>query len=167
MSTTTTNGSFTPNGKQLEAVLRHINNVREDCEILGLRLIEQGEAELGRMLIANGLVHDNSKLSGIEWQCLHSEVKEKDERSFYLAFQQHISTNKHHPEHWPGGIEEMPRVYVAEMVCDWRTRAYEFGTDLREWCKGDACKKYKISHSGKIYKEIKEFMDMLLERRFK
>lgn len=166
MSATVSNG-FVPNGKQLEGILKHINHVREDCELLGLRLIEQGEAELGRMLIANGLIHDNSKLYGTEWQYLHTEVKEKDEKAFAIAFQQHISTNPHHPEYWPGGIEEMSRIFIAEMVCDWRTRAYEFGTDLREWCKDDACRKYKISHSGKVYKEIKEFMDMLLERKFK
>lgn len=152
--------------KRLDSVLRHIENVREDCELLGHRLIEQGETALGRDLIANGLIHDNSKLRGIEWLYLHTDVKDKNEAAFTLAYKQHISTNRHHPEAWPGGIEEMDRLHIAEMVCDWHARSSEFGTDLRSWVKEKACRKYSLSCSGKIYKHIKEFLDMLLERRF-
>lgn len=155
--------------KRLEAVIRHIDGVRGDGLILGRRMIEAGEAEDGLSVICNTQKHDNSKLKpgSIEWSYLHPDVAETNEIAFKLAWQQHVSTNPHHPEYWPGGIEEMPRMYLAEMVCDWHTRSSEFGTDLREWVKDKACPKYKISCSGKTYKEIKELMDMLLDRSFK
>lgn len=153
--------------KRLETVVRHIANVRDDCLLLGERLIKQGKDELGMMLIANGMIHDNSKLTGIEWEYLHPDVKETNPTAFFMAHKQHVATNRHHPEHYPCGVNEMPPVYVAEMVCDWHTRSSEFGTDLWEWIKDVALEKYKISTSGRAYKHIKDFVDLLLERKFK
>jgi hypothetical protein len=153
--------------KRLNLVLRHISNVREDCLLLGERLIEQGEERLGRELIANGLIHDNSKLQGIEWEYMHTDIKEKSPDLFFSAYKNHVTTNKHHPEAHAGGITEMSRLYLAEMCCDWHSRSSEFGTDLWVWVKEEAIPKYKISTSGKTYKEIKGFLDLLLERKFK
>jgi hypothetical protein len=151
--------------KRLEAVLRHIENVRDNCLLLGQRLIEQGNEEFGRTLIANGLIHDNSKLHGIEWLYLHEDVKETNEIVFKLAFQHHITTNAHHPEFWQS-IDHMPEIYLAEMVCDCKSRSEEFGTDVHDWFVKKACKKYGISPQGKTYKHIKEFLDLLIDRRF-
>jgi hypothetical protein len=149
--------------KRLQNILRHISSVQQDTLILGNKLIEAGEEAVGRQLIANGLIHDNSKLSGIEWLYLHEGVEPE---KFQLALTQHQTTNPHHPEFHPGGIKEMPRVYVAEMVCDWHTRASEFGSDLREWIKDKAVKKFHFSTSCHIYKEVKDLVDLLLEKRF-
>jgi hypothetical protein len=151
---------------QLDIILRHIDNVRDSCLLLGQRLIAKGELQVGRMLIANGYIHDNSKLYGIEWLYLNDETFEKEPEKFKLAWQQHVLTNKHHPEFWPGGIDEMPREYKAEFVADCHARSSEFGTDLREWIKTKAAKKFKMNHSGRTYKEIKELLDLLLERKF-
>jgi hypothetical protein len=161
--------------KRLATILRHISNVRESCELLGQRMIEQGlgkeefqdDIENGRRLIANGQIHDNSKFSGVEWLYLHEDVKEKDEANFNAALYQHNHTNPHHPEYWAGGIDSMPRIYVAEMVCDWHARSSEFGSDLRDWVIKKATKKYHMNHSGRTYRQIKELLDMLLEKRFK
>jgi hypothetical protein len=152
--------------KRLDKVLRHIDNVRDSCLLLGERLIVRGEEEMGRKLIANGHIHDNSKLHGVEWLYLHDDVQESEPEKFKLALMEHVQTNPHHPEYWSGGIDTMPRLYKAEMVCDWHARSSEFGTDLREWAKGKAVRKYKMNHSGRTYKEIKELLDLLLERKF-
>lgn len=152
--------------KRLDKILRHIDNVREDCLHLAGRLAEKGEEDVAVKLIANGYIHDNSKLRGIELLYLNDETQDKDPEKFKLAINQHVTTNPHHPEYWSGGIDEMPREYKAEMVCDWHSRSSEFGTDLREWVKAKATKKFKMNHSGRTYKEIKELIDLLLERRF-
>ncbi len=151
--------------QRLDLLTRHIENVREDCYVLGQKLINKGEADFGIQLIANGYIHDNSKFAGIEWLYLHEDIKGAQPDYFKLAAQQHITTNPHHPEFWQS-IDVMPRIYVAEMVCDWHARSSEFGTDLREWIKDKACKKYTMSCSSKIYKQIKDFLDLLLERSF-
>lgn len=154
--------------KRLKSVLRHISKVRENCELLAERLMEEGRVDFALQLIQLGLVHDNSKLSGIEWEYLHSDVKENEETQslFFLAHRQHIHTNKHHPEYW-GRIKNMPEIHLAEWVCDVATRASEFGTDLREWIKNDATKRFDFTLQSQVYKTIKYFVDLLLDPKFK
>src|SRR5450755_1045681 len=83
-----------------------------------------------------GLVHDASKFHGIEWEYLHKTGEVPADR-LQLAVEHHRRTNEHHPEYW-GGIDNMPEIFVAEMVCDWYARSQEFGTDLRVWIRGQA-----------------------------
>tara|TARA_R110000772_G_scaffold249530_2_gene363891 strand:+ start:53885 stop:54367 length:483 start_codon:yes stop_codon:yes gene_type:complete len=142
--------------KKIEVVLNHIKNVQKNCEILGKKLIENGEFLLGRTLIANGLTHDNSKFYGIEWDYLLS--KEKDKLS--LAISHHISTNFHHPESL-GDTSSMSRVYIAEFVCDTFARSQEMGTSYSDWLKEEATKKWGFTTNSKFYKECKVFYDLL------
>jgi len=120
---------------------------------------------LARSLVANSMLHDNSKFRGVEWEYLSDEAKEKFPVQFQDAVTQHIATNSHHPEYW-GGIKYMPDVYLAEMVCDWKARSDEFGTDLREWVKEKATKRWDFTTSGGSYKSIKEYLDLLLDASF-
>jgi hypothetical protein len=153
--------------KRRDALLRHIEHVRQNCTLLGERLIEKGEAELGHNLIANGHIHDNSKFHGIEWLYLHGDLMTGDRKAeTELAIQQHILSNPHHPEYW-GSIHEVPRLFVAEMVCDWSARSSEFGNNLRDWTKDKATKKFNMTVQSKVYREIKEFTDILLDPSFK
>lgn len=157
------------NHKHLESVVEHIERVQQATLKLGKRLIEYGEEGFGLTLIANGLMHDQSKLQGIEWDFLVRVNKDDDDKAkehLQIAWRQHVETNPHHPEYW-GSINEMPRIYVAEMVCDWYARQAEMGTDFRGWIKDDASKKYDFSLNGKIYKQIKFFVEMLLDPEFK
>lgn len=147
---------------KVEKLIRHISNVQESCQLLGKKFIEQGDVEFGIRLIALGQVHDASKWTGIEWDYIilgdfNGEAK--------LAAQHHNRTNPSHPEYW-GTIDLMPRIYVAEMCCDWLARANEFGTDVWEYVRERAIPRYEISPRGKIYRWIKEFLDMLLEKPF-
>ncbi|SVC81897.1 uncharacterized protein METZ01_LOCUS334751, partial [marine metagenome] len=60
--------------KHLKSLIRHIDNVRASCLLLGERLIENDKDELGLQLIANGHIHDASKFYGIEWEYLRDET---------------------------------------------------------------------------------------------
>ena len=153
--------------RKMRSILRHISHVRENCEVLGTKLIENHELENGRLLIANGLIHDNSKLHGIEWLHLNEHSKIHEPEKFQSAIVQHTRTNPHHPEYvgW-GCIHRMPRVYLAEMVCDWHARSSEFGSSVREWIDSCAVKKYDLGSGEAAYKQIIEFLDLLLERKF-
>jgi hypothetical protein len=152
---------------KLNSVLRHIENVQQNCKLLAERIVEDGgDEDFSRQLIANGLIHDNSKLNGIEWEYLHQDIKEKEPEKFNLALQQHVETNPHHPEYWTGGIKKMPSIYIAEWVCDVKTRSNEFGSALLEWIKEKATQRFDFNTSDKVYKEIKHFVDLLLEDRF-
>jgi hypothetical protein len=136
-------------------------------------MIDRGEKSLGLELISNGYVHDHSKFSGIEWLYLNEESKETCPELFSAALHQHQSTNPHHPEYWQvdddiaSGIKQMPRLYIAEMVCDWKARSNEFGTDLRGWIKEKAAKKWLFTFQSSEYKQIKDIVDLLLDSEFK
>lgn len=150
---------------RLDSIIRHITHVQQSCNLLGERLITAGEESIGHKLIAHGFIHDNSKFYGIEFEYLNDETKSSDPDLFQAALLQHTSTNCHHPEHWHS-IEEMPRVFLAECVCDWHARGSEFGTDLRDFIKNVASKRFEFSLQGRVYKEIKDFVNMLLDPAF-
>jgi hypothetical protein len=147
--------------KKIQLILEHIKHVQENCERLGYKLIEIGEDKLGRNLIANGLIHDNSKLKGIEFDGLFSGSD-----LLKVAVKHHSSINPHHPEYW-NSIHEMPDLYLAEMVCDCKARSSEFGTDIRNWFDNDAKIKYGYEKTDLVYTKIMKFLNLLLYNQFK
>lgn len=154
--------------KRRKIIIRHVTNVREDCVVLAERLIERGETNLAHNLIANGYRHDNSKFYSMEWLYLNDETKEHCPDLFKAAHLQHITSpaNKHHPEAWIEGIHDMDRLHLAEFVCDIHSRSTEFGSDLRSWIKDVALKKWGFTVQSKPYKNVKFFVDLLLDKPF-
>lgn len=149
---------------KIDSLLEHIRNVQNNCVLLGRRLMKHGEVEFGRMLIANGFIHDASKFYGMEWDHLWRDNEDKD--SLANSVRQHNRTNPHHPEYW-GSIHNMPRIYIAEMVCDWKARSNEFGSSLLDWINGDASKRYNFSQRDEVYEEIMYFFGILCDQPFK
>jgi len=150
--------------EHLDNLVRHIDLVRGACLLLGKRLIAQGRVEFGRILIARGFEHDVSKFSGIEWDYLHAgQNVPRDQLD--MAIRQHVRTNSHHPEYW-GGIENMPEIAVAEMVCDWYARSQEFGTGLREWITSQAVERFQIDVGGERYAWVQQYVGLLLVDHF-
>jgi len=155
--------------EKVRSLTRHIRNVEDNCLLLGEKLILNGEIDLGHHLIANGFVHDASKFSGIEWEYL-SIIPNKEEETklkLKMAILNHRKTNPHHIEFWSNGIENMPDVYLAEMICDIKTRSEEFGTSLMDYIEECASKKWDIEKDSKIYKRILEFVGLLCPIPFK
>jgi len=45
----------------------------------------------------------------------------------------HYSKNRHHPEHWPQGINDMTLIDVLEMLCDWKAAGERYkGGNIQE-----------------------------------
>ena len=149
---------------KIDDIIRHIEHVRDNCMLLGERLINCGRVDMGRLLIANGFIHDNSKFYGVEWDYLNDETN--DPALLKVAVSQHNRTNKHHPEYW-GGIELMPSLYTAEMVCDWKARAGEFGTSLQDWIQTGAAAKFGYSLDSEVYRKVMYYTEILCDKPFK
>lgn len=150
--------------EHIDSLIRHINLVRDNCTVLGKKLIKQGRVEFGRLLIARGFAHDNSKFFGVEWNFLHlgkGIAKTKVE----LAARHHAETNSHHPE-YHGGFDHMPDLDLSELACDWAARAMEFGTDLREWIDTEGMKRYNFTNKDENYKLLMKYVELLLEDSF-
>lgn len=146
--------------EKIESVFNHIQNVQRYCHKLGIKLMKMGEIELGRNLICNGQIHDNSKFKGIEFDHLFYGDPLLPE-----IVKHHQSINPHHPEYW-GSIHNMPRVYIAEMVCDWYARSTEFGSGIRDWVENSAPQRFGFSKEDKVYETIQEMLELLLDRSF-
>lgn len=146
---------------KIELVLNHIQNVQRNCYKLGLKLIKEGQIELGRNLIANGQIHDNSKFKGIEFDELFA-----GSAILKQAVKHHSSTNPHHVEYW-SKIQLMPELFLIELVCDCCARGTEFGSDVRKWFSEEATKKYNFKMDDKVGKQITYYLDMLLSPAFK
>ena len=151
--------------KRVRTIIAHIERVNRNCFKVGSTIIENAETPedivFGRMLISNGQIHDNSKLNGIEWENLFS-----DDPLLMDVIKHHSSTNPHHPEYW-GKIQNMPEVYIAEMVCDCTARSTEFGTDVRHWFSNVATVKYNFDMDDRIGHAIDKYLNLLLEKPFK
>lgn len=150
--------------EKISAILVHISNVRRNCTKLGFALIDAGEEEQGRHLIANGLIHDNSKFSGIEFEYLYSG--NNDNELLQKAIKQHTSQNKHHPEYWES-IHKMPDVYLAEMVCDLAARSSEFGNDVYDYITNIATKKFNFNMQDTVGIKMTTYLETLLNKPFK
>ena len=153
---------------KIRSITRHIRNVEDNCFLLGEKLILLGEIDLGKRLIANGFVHDASKFHGIEFEhlSLNNPIEESNKIKFKLAVHHHQTTNLHHPESFSGGIKDMPDVFLAEMVSDWKSRSEEFGTNLREWIDDVATKKWDFNKDDEIYKKIMKYVNLLCDQPF-
>ncbi len=156
-------GSITPEEKRLQLLLKHISYVESDCRMLGQALLERGEDfNFVKNLLHNGHIHDASKFNGIEWEHLNGW----DDPLFGEAIRHHVTTNSHHPEYW-GSIHNMDRLAIAEMVCDWHARSAELrGKGLCQWIYEDAMSRYRFDQNSKVWTQIDEFVNLLLEPAF-
>jgi hypothetical protein len=151
--------------KYLETLLMHIQLVQNNCLVLAKKLMENGKTKLGRTLIQNSLKHDNSKFVGMEWEFMalrdqKRKLNKAEQALLDRTIEQHCCTNEHHPEYW-GTIHDMPEIYIIEMVCDWKARAQEFGTDVRKWITDEALKRFVFKTRDPTYEVIMKYVDML------
>lgn len=83
-------------------------------------------------LTTRGVKHDASKLESPEIE-VFTEVTPKLAQLTYgsqeyddslkeldMALQHHYASNRHHPEHFTNGIDDMTLIDIVEMLCDWK-----------------------------------------------
>lgn len=99
---------------------KHINRVRHYMWKAIDRLIKQAEE------------HDASKLESPEIQGFAaSEVNlakcrfpspeyDASIENLKATLAHHYAHNRHHPEHWPNGVNDMTLLDLVEMICDWK-----------------------------------------------
>ena len=101
-----------------------------------------------------GVNHDLSKLIDPELPLFVEYTKKlsactygSDEYQKFLeglkpALDHHYAKNRHHPEHYPNGIDDMTLVDIIEMFCDWKaaTMRHNDGNLLKS-----------IHHNGKRF----------------
>jgi len=76
--------------------------------------------------------HDQSKLESPEKEIYGEWTPELSKTKYgtaeYMALLEkvkpaldhHYAKNRHHPQHWPDGINDMTLIDLIEMICDWK-----------------------------------------------
>lgn len=100
--------------------IKHIENVRKYIRVIT------------DMLTTRGVKHDASKLEPPELEIFTeatpklaemtygSEEYKESLKEIQVALDHHYASNRHHPEHFPNGIEDMTLVDIVELLCDWK-----------------------------------------------
>ena len=103
-----------------EETRKHISNVRYYIDVIKDKL-ERRSCE-----------HDGSKLQSPEVEIFteftpklaHSTYGSDEYKGFLremnVALEHHYENNRHHPEHFEKGINDMNLVDIVEMLCDWK-----------------------------------------------
>lgn len=104
----------------------HIEKVRKYLRIFTDKLTDRG------------LLHDASKLTAPELQLFAdhsdnifqleygSEEYKKNLKELQPALEHHYAVNRHHPQHFPDGIEGMNLVDIMEMIADWKASSERY-----------------------------------------
>lgn len=99
---------------------KHVRKVQQNINLFIKDLMYRGEH------------HDNSKFEEPELSIFAENTHKlsqtkygSDEYKLLLhevkpAIDNHYSKNRHHPEHWPNGVEDMTLVDLIEMLSDWK-----------------------------------------------
>ena len=102
------------------ATLRHIESVRNVLNAVVCELLKRGEShdqlKLEQPELSGFLTHTH-KLSSTEYNSPEYKAM-LDELKPTLAH--HYANYRHHPEHFPNGIDDMNLVDIIEMFCDWK-----------------------------------------------
>lgn len=99
--------------------LKHIYSVKEKLMVIILNLATRAEEhDLSKLSSPEKKVFDKvtPKLRELEYG---SEEYKEQLKEMGVALEHHYSNNRHHPEHFENGINDMNLVDVIEMFCDW------------------------------------------------
>lgn len=99
---------------------KHIREVAKYVNIFIKDLIDRSET------------HDDSKFEEPELSIFAKNIEKLDKVEYGSseykelleevkpAIEHHYSKNRHHPEHWPNGINDFTLADLIEMLCDWK-----------------------------------------------
>lgn len=105
-----------------------------------IRRVQSLLAEVCDNLQQRAINHDQSKLvdpEASEFDKHTSALKSLDYGSpeykacleaMRPAIEHHYAHNRHHPEHWPGGIKDMTLLDLIEMLVDWKAASERHAT---------------------------------------
>ena len=100
--------------------IKHIHSVRQNLYKMIENLDERAQK------------HDQSKLDSPEQEIFGETFEDLGKTEYGTpeydkllervkpAITHHYANNRHHPEHWPNGINDMTLIDLVEMLCDWK-----------------------------------------------
>ena len=99
---------------------KHIEKVRKYIRFFTDRLTTRGENHDASKLESPEVelfAEHTERLAEIEYG---SEEYKKELEALKPALDHHYAVNRHHPQHFPAGINDMTLVDLIEMIADWK-----------------------------------------------
>lgn len=99
---------------------KHIDKVRKYIRFFTDKLTSRGENHDASKMESPEVelfAEHTERLSEIEYG---SEEYKKELDALKPALEHHYAVNRHHPEHFPNGINEMNLVDLVELIADWK-----------------------------------------------
>ena len=105
---------------------KHIDKVRKYIRFFTDKLTSRGEN------------HDASKLEDFECQYFAehterlaeieygSDEYKKELEELQPALEHHYAVNRHHPQHFPNGINDMNIIDIVELIADWKASSERY-----------------------------------------
>lgn len=134
----------------------HLFNVKlafEQYKDLLCKALNVSVSSLGELIQR----HDQSKFEDIEFDAYRNwfypcDGEERDKDLFDEAWEHHYLNNPHHPQYWvrENYIEDMPPIYIAEMLIDWQAMKIKFGGNNYEYYLQERDKKPFSENTKKI-----------------
>jgi len=154
--------------KMFRDTLIHKSFVSRSCEILAQYLDKVGATNHARMLRERAIIHDDSKINHVDELNALSRII-NDKSSMTDAFVQlsaikqdsiklHWKHNSHHPEFF-SSPEDMSRLDIMEMCCDWHARSSQYKTNFLEFV--EARQKDRFHFPDWMYAEIIHYCTVL------
>jgi Family of unknown function (DUF5662) len=139
--------------RNLLYILEHKLNVLVECWREGLYI--------------QGITHDLSKFNAKEFIpytkkfFLDRDIDSIDEMKWRAAWLHHQHKNKHHWEYWVVDPNQklalpMPRKYLLEMVCDWRSFS-------RRWGRRVKFSTLKLTEKMILHPETRDALEMIIK----
>ena len=157
--------------KMFRDTLIHKSYVIKSCEILAQYLEKQGAKNHAEALRQRAIIHDNSKINDAdELSALSRIINDKSslvDASAQLssikqdAIKLHWKHNLHHPE-YHSSIEDMSRLDIMEMCCDWHARSSQYHTNFLEFV--ETRQKDRFHFPDWMYEEVKHYCMILANK---
>ena len=138
---------------------RHIERVRNLLNSCVAELLKRGElhdqTKLERPEVEAFTEH-TSKLASSTYD---SEEYNQRKKEMKAALDHHYANNRHHPEHFKNGVDDMNLLDILEMICDWKA-ASERHTDgnIRKSIESNA---NRFNLSPQLVKILENTADLL------
>ncbi len=104
------------------STMRHIERVRDLLNAMVINLLDRGrlhdQSKLVPPEVSAFTAHTNA-LAGLTYGSpeYNEQLKKVD---LAPALSHHYANNRHHPQHWKNGIDDMDLLDLLEMLCDWK-----------------------------------------------
>lgn len=101
--------------------LKHARDVLRYLNIIIVALMQRGEVHDESKLHppeVEGFTANTANLAGSTYNSPEYQARLKCELK--TALDHHYAVNRHHPQHFPNGVDDMNLVDVVEMFCDWK-----------------------------------------------